>query len=97
MKLFPERDKLEVICFCHIIPMEEDINPINPAKTAKKLKPSLRSEIIIIAPAKPKVVPIHCSLENFSSKYILANIAVKIGVRDMIRAITLAEIPLDKA
>ena len=78
--------------------MEEDINPINPAKTAKKLKPSLRSEIIIIiAPAKPKVVPIHYSLENFSSKYILANIAVKIGVRDMIRAITLAEIPLDKA
>ena len=46
--------------------MEEDINPINPAKTANKLKPSLRSEIIIIiAPAKPKVVPIHCSLENF--------------------------------
>ena len=78
--------------------MEEDINPINPAKTANKLKPSLRSEIIIIiAPAKPKVVPIHCSLENFSFKYILANIAVKIGVRDMIRAITLAEIPLDKA
>ena len=78
--------------------MEEDINPINPAKTAKKLKPSFRSEIIIIiAPAKPKVVPIHCNLENFSSKYILANIAVKIGVRDIIRAITLAEIPLDKA
>jgi len=78
--------------------MEEDINPINPAKTANKLKPSLRSEIIIIiAPAKPKVVAIHCNLENFSSKYILANIAVKIGVRDMIRAITLAEIPLDKA
>lgn len=78
--------------------MEEDINPINPAKTANKSKPSLRSEIIIIiAPAKPKVVPIHCSLENFSSKYILANIAVKIGVRDIIRAITLAEIPWDNA
>ena len=78
--------------------MEEDINPINPANIANKLKPSLKSEIIIIiAPAKPKVVPIHCSLENFSSKYILANIAVKIGVRDIIRAITLAEIPLDKA
>ena len=51
------------------MPIEEEINPINPAKKAIKLKPSFRSEkIIIIAPVNPNKVPIHCILENISFK-----------------------------
>ena len=46
--------------FCHIIPSEEDTSPTIPAKKATMVRPSIRSEIIIInAPLNPKIIPSH--------------------------------------
>ena len=68
-KLFPERDKSDPIFFCQIIPREEEISPTIPAKNAITVRPSIRSEIMIIdAPLNPKKMPSHWNLVRFSFK-----------------------------
>ena len=97
-KLLPKSDKSDPIFFCHIIPIDEEINPIKPAKNAKKVRPLIMSDVIIInAPKNPKHMPIHWNLDKDSFKKIFARIDVKIGCNETIRAIRLAEIPFDKA
>ncbi len=42
------------------MPRDEEIKPINPAKNAKIVRPSIMSEVIIInVPKSPKQMPIH--------------------------------------
>ena len=66
-KLFPDRDKLDPIFFCQMIPIEEESSPITPAKKAITLKPSTKSEMIITnAPLKPNKIPIHWYLVRVS-------------------------------
>ena len=97
-KLLPKSDKSDPVFFCHIIPIDEEINPINPAKNAKKVRPSIKSDVIIInVPKNPKQMPINWILDRVSFKKIFARIDVKIGCNETIRAIRLADIPFDKA
>jgi len=97
-KLFPDKDKLDPIFFCQIIPSEEEISPIIPAKKAIPLRSPTRSEMIIIdAPLKPKKIPNHWYLVKVSFKYTFASKEVRIGCNETIKAIKVADIPLDKA
>ena len=69
IKLFADRDKSDPIFFCHIIPNEEDISPTIPEKNATAVRPSIKSEImIIVAPLNPKRIPIHWNLVRISFK-----------------------------
>ena len=80
------------------MPTDEEIKPINPAKNAKIVRPPIMSEVIIInAPKSPKQMPIHWNLEKVSFKKIFARIDVKIGCKETIRAIRLADIPFESA
>ena len=68
-KLFPDRDKSDPIFFCQIIPSEDETSPTIPAKKATMVRPSIRSEIIIInAPINPKMIPSHWNLVKVSFK-----------------------------
>ena len=68
-KLFSAKGKSDAIFFCQIIPSEEEISPTIPAKNATIVKPLTRSEIIIIiAPLKPKRIPINWNLLKVSFK-----------------------------
>ena len=57
---FQIRDKSDPIFFCQIIPSDEETSPTIPAKNATMVRPSIKSEIIIInAPLNPKIIPSH--------------------------------------
>ena len=69
IKLFAERDKSDPIFFCQIIPNEEEISPTIPEKNATAVRPSIKSEtMIIVAPLNPKRIPIHWNLVRVSFK-----------------------------
>ena len=68
-KLFPDSDKSETIFFCQTIPNEEETSPTIPEKNAIVVRPSIRSEmIIIVVPLNPKMIPIHCNFVSVSFK-----------------------------